>query len=171
MLTKSKVKAILSGQTVAAQKVYEAIPVAQSWETTAIVTEVHRLGYGLDYRTIAGCINTLIRAGLAREIGKGNFIREKVKPDAEPCEPIKNVPSLVSIPTGDAMLMQVKPTEKTAIDRLLELSIKATAIAKQVQELAAEISDCAVVVETQMNTESEEIKKLRTLREVLKNLN
>jgi hypothetical protein len=79
MMSQARFNRIDSGLTSTARKVYNAVPLQESWSAQQIVAELKRGGVTHNFAIIVGCLNSLIQAGIVRETDKGMFCREPIK--------------------------------------------------------------------------------------------
>lgn len=173
-----------SGLSSAAQKVYEVVPIAESWTSKRINVELQRCQINMNPQIVAGCLDTLLRTGLVVEPVRGEFRREKVreaaaKPDPMPAPIIEQhqeeteVKNITPTVTPKA---HPKPAPN-ALDSLGELAQRAAQMAiiiadlqVQVKKLADQIGDSAVELQTQIEAKDEQLKGLKQLQAVLKSL-
>ena len=184
-------KSVLSNMTAAAQKTYAAIPAHSAWTHDEINIELKRLGSHMEYRTMQGCINSLIGAGLVREVaggGKGpHFLRAEVR--GKPTKPLKaQEEEAIEQPTEDEVTTmanlhrptqaqaqaqapaQVAPAVKNPVDMLGELAAKTRALSAQLNSLAMEIDSAALAAQDYVEHSDKDTDKLRQLQALLKGL-
>lgn len=162
MMSESRFRQVMAGTTTVAKKVYEAIPASDQWGYQQIVAEVSRLGYGIDYRTIQGCINSLIQAGLVQETEKGMFRRQPIRPKTEPTSD-QMATTQPTQPTGQA-------AQKDAIDILGSIADKLRSLSKTTSSLADEVDKAALDISEQISMKEAGADKLKQLKELLKEL-
>lgn len=176
MMSQARFNAIYSGQTAIAKKVYDAVPIADTWSIPQIIGELERTGFRHEYRSVAGCLATLLNAGLVQDTGKGRFCREPIRektptPKEESMKPAPVPPVAVSIaPVSLASLAAQSAPSKSPIDRLGELAARVTAMAISLKDLAAEISDAAIDAEAQFEQNETAMAKVKQLQSILKSL-
>ena len=172
-------KSVLGNMTTAAQKVYAAIPAFDSWTHDEINAELKRLGSHMDYKTMQGCINSLMGAGLVRELaGTGKrhrFSRMEVrgKPtktlDEQETEAVTEPPK--EEPMTTLVIATTKITEtKNPVDLLGDLAVKARSISTQLLALANEIDPAAIAAQDYVEHSDKDTEKLRQLQSLLKGL-
>lgn len=190
----ARYKSLMAGMTSAAKKVYEAVPMQDQWSTAQVLAELKRADVGIDYRVVAGCLDTLVKAKLVRETGKDSFQRESVRglaereaqaaaaeiavadiaveqdePEAvqEPEQPQQqeSIMAKINQPAAKGMDKAVNP-----LDRLGSLATRVATMAKDLSELASDISDAAVDIQSQIDTNEANVAKLRQLQQLLKSL-
>jgi hypothetical protein len=185
MMSDARFKVIYQGLTSAAKKVYEAIPINDMWTTSQIVTEITRSGSSMDYHIAAGCINSLIGAGLVCEPKRAHFIRTSIRIKATTAprtakeqadqfvaetiakvlpEPATPAPTEKTMPTTDAK-------KQTPIDILSALSARALRISDDMKRLAVDIDNGALQIEDQMQADAQALQKLKQLQTLLQSLN
>ena len=79
-----------------ARKVYEAVPMSESWDIPKIVKELKRHGHTADFQTVGSSLRLLEDQKLIKEPIRGQFIREKIKES-----------KVVSLPKGAAFSMDL----------------------------------------------------------------
>lgn len=180
MLSEAKRDRILQAQTSTARKVYDAIPISEPWTMPKIVGELERRGVVMDYAILIGCINTLIRNGLASEPERKTYIRTPVRAkavqaivssvmggddDDEANEEITDMPPTTTAQQGRHQTRAVSP-QVAAIDRLGALAAKATAMAEDLRRLSGEIETVALEIAEQIadvEAKAEKLRKFQTL--------
>lgn len=175
MLSRAKAETILQTQTAAAQKTYAAVPVSEPWTVNKIVSEMHRAGHGADFKVIGGCLNSLISAGLVKELSKGEFLRAPIRemplPAAEP-ETVtfteeKSMPKKSPTP---ALADESKSAKKSAIETLADMSLQIQALSGQLQSLARAVADNAIEIEIEIEAYRANSAKLQQLQTLLKSI-
>lgn len=139
MLSPIKFRTALAGMTSVAQKVYEAVPIQETWPNSSIHTEMKRRGMSYDYSVLGGCLKTLVQAGLIKESTQG-FTRVAVKQETE---------------------KMPKTTSASLPDQLGQLASSLRNVADQMDEIALEI-------EEQLSSNTNAAKKLQALQAALK---
>lgn len=141
---------LLSGQTTAARKVFEAVPIREAWPATQIHTALQRTTRStMDFKIVQGCLNSLISSGLVTEPRRGFF--ERVKPREQVLKPMSEKTDDKNGNTSEAVQM------------LLEL-------ADQASQLSDNLHAAAAVIEEEHTQNAESLRKLEQLRSLLKNL-
>jgi hypothetical protein len=176
-MNQKKQMELLSRQTSLAQKVFDATPIQEPWDVSAICRELYRLHHsGASHRTIYGCLSALDGAGLVREVQKGMFVRVAVKAAVdkidEPDQEMEQEVLTTKSNTTDVMEGSQIPQTLAAdpIERLGDLAIKAKALSAQVQQLSSEIEDVAIEIELQHEQAVKDSKTLKQLQELLKGI-
>lgn len=167
MISQARFHAIFSGLSSIARKIYEVVPIATSWTIPQIIAELQRQGISQDGRIAGGCLNTLLLAGLVHEPIKGYFRREAVRPAAPKLIPPKKEIMKPSIAVKAAMVVS---DQQNNVDKLGKLAERLMLMAAGMKELAAEISDLAIDIETRQEGDAEDLQKLKTLQSLLKSL-
>lgn len=179
----ARFQALLAGQTGAAKKVYEAVPISEAWATSQIVTELRRLGStSMEHHIARGCLRALSDGGLILEQPKGQYRRRPVRP-AQIHPVLASDPVVTNAPIPltpiDAIVMSIRPTspEKTAaqkaatasaIDKLTALSGRAIDLGVELQKLARDIDTAALEIEEQVQNAGAAGAKLRQLQALLR---
>lgn len=164
-MSQSRFDQIFTGQSSIAKKVYEAIPIAESWSVRNVMAELARQGTNQDQRTVMGCIDGLKRAGLVNELVRGEFRREGIK--AEPAKTItmKAVKAEIPVPQIVVPMDIVAP-----MDILGSLAARAVALGDMAKQLADDIGDAAIEIQQQIETSDADTKKFRQLQALLKGI-
>jgi hypothetical protein len=175
MMSQARFNSVYSGLTAIAKKVYEAVPIAETWSIPQIIGELERTGFRHEYRSVAGCLATLLNAGLVQETSKGKFcrepIREKTIAPKEEAMKAAPVPAVAVSPAPAVRAAVAVPApQKSPIDRLGELAARVAAMAGSLKELASDISDAAIDVEAQVEQNEAAMAKVKQLQSILKSL-
>lgn len=164
MISSARFKQIHNGMTALAQKVYAAVPISEPWSTSYIHSEMLRNGGSTkDFRTVAGCLNSLIEAGLVLEPVRGTFIRSQVKEkptNTVTAETLKEPMS--STPTAKI--------EKSPVAILSGIAGRAKAASEVLRKLADDIETAALEIEENNTARDADISKLKQLQQLLKGL-
>ena len=169
----ARFKAIHHGMTAVAKKVYEAVPMSEAWSHSQIHTEIHRLGYGVQYNIMSGCLNSLIGAGLVIEPSKGHFKREPVREPAIqlPSKPVTPPPQTTpqpEEPMANTAITTTPPKAIAPLDRLMTLASRAVDLSKAAKTLANDIDDAAIAITQEIAATDAQYVKLRQLQALLK---
>lgn len=168
-MSQTRFDAIFSGQTSIAKKVYEAVPIAESWTTRKIMAEMQRLGISQDQRTVAGCLENLRKSGLVNELMKGEFRREGIKEiGIKAVEQKEKEPAVVTIAKPPIAILTTAPL--SPMDILGALAVRAANLAGMASELASDISDAAIDVQQHIENNDADTKKLKQLQSILKSI-
>ena len=133
------------------RKVYEDTPIGTTWSTSAICTELFRLGTRSDLKVVAGCLAGLVLDGLVREPSTGLFSRVNVRA-------IKATMSN-PVPAFD----EPKPAVLSPSEKLAELSMRLV-------DLAAEIDRVNIEYRNLIEAISADSRKLKALQSTLSSL-
>ena len=163
MMKESRMRVLLSAQTVIAQKVYGAIPIQEEWDIKAICTELVRSGFQHDKRIINGCVNSLIASGLVIEKSRGKYQRIPVKPEKE------NVPTTTET-TKPLTPKNTSPEKAPAIDRVCEISSHFIKLAASMKSLADDLETAAIELADQQQRSEDDVAKLKQLQQLLKSI-
>nr|WP_230961686.1 hypothetical protein [Burkholderia thailandensis] len=162
-------QSILRGMPSVAQKVFEFVPIQESWTTKQIVAQVKATTKAqIDSRTADNCLARLKDAGLVREVTRGEFRRVRlatcgVEADAVD-EAELETSALVSEAPGK------RDSTASPIDLLSGIANRLTVTVESIREIAAEIETAALVIEEQQAANGREADKLRQLQALLKTL-
>jgi len=141
-------RAIVESQTGIAKKVLAAVPIQSPWEVRKIVAEIARTGPMPDKRIVEGCLRSLCDSGLIRESPFGFFQRIEIKE-----EPI----------------VQQKTEEKKPKDPSKVFN-RLNNVVNLLKTIINELEEIALTVEEQRTESSEEAKKIKQFKELLKEL-
>lgn len=143
------------GLSAVAKRVYEAVPISESWSAQQIKAELDRRGAGVskDARVFGGCLCDLVARGLVSEAPHGMFRRVKVSlREAQPPQQKEQVVQSVQ---------KSQPPAKSALDRL-------SALATQLKAIAGELETVALEMEDERAVDAEGRKRLEQLQQLLK---
>lgn len=153
-MTPEKQRQKLQGQTSIAQKVFEFVPIAESWGMSQIATAMYTATRSrIDPRILGGVMVALKNAGLVRESAGSTYRRE----------PINNKEAAPVTTTPKTHPPAAPAAPSSAIDLL-------AGIAKSMRALAGEIESAALAIEEGQSKTTEEVQKLRQLQALLKGL-
>lgn len=180
MISRARLDVLLSGLGASPKKVYDVVPMAESWPISKVISEMQRVGISIDYRVVGGCLDTLVRAGLICEPKRGEFRREPIRPTPTPKNesPMNNKTAIPTKPPTRTVTPPIEPaadTEPSAspatpMDILGGLAVRAAAIGSAVKELADDIANAAIDIQQVVELNSGELAKLRQFRALLKSL-
>lgn len=168
-----KFKSIYNGLTVAQKKIYEATPIAESWDAIKIKMEIARTRTPIETRIILGCLSGLVACGLVKEHPKGMF--QRVPVDAKQAALIEESAenSEGENEQEEGQMAETKQTKTEALDpieRIGRLTAKCQNILVLVKELASDIETVAIEVQETFSCRDVEVAKLKQLQQLLKSL-
>lgn len=178
MMNQARFNSVYNGLTSIAKKVYEAVPISEPWDTKKIVSEIHRCGTNPDPSIIAGCLNSLIAAGLVHEPSAKMFVRVpvKAKPTREapadqenprPAPVTNEIPATVTTKQPQAKQSE-QPTD--ILEKMSALAGRVNHVRAYLDQLASDIETTALEIEEQMAQREKDMAKLRQLQALLKDL-
>ena len=171
MLSEARRKRMLDAQTSTAQKVYGIVPHEDVWTQQQCASELVRIGAAIDFKILLGCLDTLVRAGLIREVGRGRFVREQVRKRApEAAKPIALETEGEIILNADVKTEVKKMPPIEAIDQLANIAAQMKIAGNSLLALSRQLDDVALDIEAKAAKGGEDIQQLRLLRETLKGL-
>jgi hypothetical protein len=133
-VTPEKQRQKLAGQSAIAQKIFDCVPIKQGWISHQIAAEVRRLtGTSPEIRTVVGCLNKLVDAGLVRHL-HGEYRREPVGA-AAPIKKKEQEPMAEKKPTSAA------PGSISVLELLGAMSEKLRGFANELDAIAVQIED------------------------------
>jgi hypothetical protein len=167
MLSQTRFKQLHSTLNAPVKKVYEAVPLSEVWNTTQIIGEISRLGYSMrDPKAIIGCLDTLKRHGLITEPERGSFVRVEVRETVT-----HNTFDKFLEETKEKTMATSKPVtqiKQSNLDRLINLSEKASGLALQMKSLASDLENVSLEIEAEIQENVISAQKLKQLQELLK---
>jgi hypothetical protein len=160
-MTPDKQKQKLAGQTAIAQKVFQAVPIAEAWAVAQISQALHRTtGARLDRHTLQGCLRALADSDLIRSTEHGS-LHQRVAVSAAQSTPPKTKESTVTQPAKPAVTQQSAPA--SAIDVV-------GAATKKIRAIADELDAWALAHEEEKSRTTGEVDKLKQLKALLKEI-
>ncbi|WP_321953124.1 hypothetical protein [Paraburkholderia bannensis] len=161
-MTPAKYQAALCGQSAIARKVLEIVPIKEAWSRTEIAATLKRVTKSTpDTAVIDGCLARLKDAGLIRERSAGVYQRIEIR---------EKEAAIVATAIEVKPRLQANEQPAAPIDVLGRLSSRVRELATQMVVLASDIETAALTIEQANESSSDEIGKLRQLRDVLKSL-
>lgn len=174
MMSETRYRAVSSGLSSIARKVYDATPISEAWTMAKIMSELMRIGTPVTHKVVGGCLSTLISAGLVTEPERGVFVRAPIRQTKTAQDPeIKTVAAIAAPQPITKEPELPAPTTKPAqnpIDKLSALSARVEMFACQIKELANDITSVAIEIEEQTANDKADLEKLRQLQNILKGL-
>ncbi|MCO6057327.1 hypothetical protein NG726_11660 [Pseudomonas sp. MOB-449] len=165
-MTPAKQETLMQGQSGIAKKVYECVPIAESWSSFQVMTAMRNLtGSTPDSRIVSGCLSTLVDSGLVKKSGRDQYQRIPVEQKQKPEEPKMTAPA-----KKQSEVSAVPVRKATPLEMLGELAGEIVGMAEHMKRLAARVEDVALAVEQDRESHSEELGKLRQLQALLKDL-
>lgn len=166
MMSKPRFDALHTGLSAVAKKVYAAVPLADCWPLSKIAGEIVRNGSGVEYRILAGCLNTLKTNGLITEPHQGFFKREPVK-----AEKVEQKQAVEPKEEKATEMKQTTTKQRTgALDRLGDLSQRVAVMANDLKALAGDIADATIDMQAEIEANAENLSKLKQLQSLLGSL-
>jgi hypothetical protein len=154
-VTPEKQRQKLAGQSAIAQKVFQSVPVADAWSHHQIAAEMRRsVGSAMDIRTLLGCLNTLVDAGLVRRQFGATFIRAAVSAAAE--EKQKEIK-----PMAGKKEPAAAPVLSSALDVLGNLS-------QRLRDLAQELDAAALVIAEGQQADAQLAERYKQIQSLLR---
>lgn len=168
---------LLSGQPAVAKRVFDAVPIAELWQTIDIYNELRRAGKARDVKSVEGCLNRLKESGLVLEPIRGHWRRVKVHEIDKPTPSTTPDPEPTMNTTPNPIPVPVKPVKPTtaqpvpakpvcALDYLAPLAARVNKMAADLKELSSAIETAALEIEQHVSdsaTAAQTLAQLRTL--------
>ena len=164
-MTPEKQKQKLAGHTAIAQKIFQAVPVAEAWTVGQVAAALHRAtGSRIDQHTMLGCLRAMADAGLVRTTGRGMlFQRAPVSTPAADAATDKTKDVTVTQTANLAAAPTPVPTPASAIDVI-------GAATKKIRAIADELDAWALACEEEKSRVAGEVDKLKQLKALLKEI-
>jgi hypothetical protein len=153
----------MQGQTGIAKKVYECVPINESWQAFQICAALKKMtGSTPDFRVFTACLSDLADVGLIKKVGGDRFqrVQEAAKPEKEKHMAVAKISTPKSA------------NEKTAsaMDALGDLAGEIIGMAEHMKRLAKRVEDVALAVEQEREANAGSVEQLRQLKTLLKGL-
>ncbi|MGW8466529.1 hypothetical protein [Pseudomonas sp. CLCA07] len=161
----AKQQNMLAGQSSLARKVFQVVPIQESWSAHDIFNSLMAAeATGAQFPAIRRGLGELKESGLIREPVNGHFQRTAITIKS-PRE------QSMSKPTQSAT-MTIQKAETSALDTLAMLSGEVIHFAEEVgqrmKKLAARIEEVALSVEAERESTAESLEKFKLLQSLLK---
>lgn len=179
-MNQARFQSIFNNLTVIAQKVFSAVPIADTWNAVEVHQELVRQGRARDFKTTQGCLASLVESGIVVEPERGAFRRAKMRVKAmdDLKEIVPSPPTPASMPLKEQPIMPTVPHSPdagaaklhTPLDRLSLLSGRVQQMMAGLQALADDIETAALEIADQMAENEENARKLKQLQALLKSL-
>lgn len=168
----AKKQALYQGLTAVAKRVYDAVPIGETWTAHQVTAEMRRVsGHSPEHKVVAGCLGNLVQIGLVQEQSRGSFQRVAVRAPRRDEDPIKVVAALappVQPYPAQAPMTVSTPKDKTAIDKLSDLAERVGALAASCKQISDEMLAVGIQLEQEGKENSAALEKLRQLRDIFK---
>lgn len=176
---------LLSGNTTVARKIFEFVPITDSWNPSEIATAMKRsTGSMQDIRTIDACLRALVDSGVVVETpNRGFFRRKPVRvPDEHGVTSTHGVTSIappaVAIvrtatpPTPPTPAVEITPLETLALlaKRVRRVREMALAVSDECGEICTELEDVAIQIEQERDADRVKNAKFGELQALLKSM-
>jgi hypothetical protein len=171
VLTKDKVELLLKQQSSIARKVFDSVPIEQSWTVSFIMNDMARRGISAkEPKTVTGCLNTLMSCGLVCEPSTGKFVRTKTKEEYVPPKE-KVLPTPKAVKEIDVIATPLIKVEKSDPSQLIaDIAIRLMEISSQLQAVTKDAEKFVSEADRWMAEKESEYESLRNLKQLLKGL-
>jgi hypothetical protein len=168
-MTPARHNAILSGLTLVATKVFNAVPIIEAWTVNQVISELQRQGQSVrEHRVVAGCLASMKESGVVTEPEPGYFRRVAVRErSTTKPQPVAKVPPQEQELKLDIAAPSAPAKKPGQLDRLGAISAELRQQAKQLTQLADRIDAAAITTEEEIAALGEDSKKLRALQSIL----
>lgn len=154
-----RVDKILAGESSLARKVYDSVPIRDTWSVAQIINDMRRQhGNTVTKSLVEGCLKALRQRNLIKESRPGFFIRAKVTISTK-----KDTDTVTIRSEKTASTETFTPTEQTPMEKLGVLADMARELSTALDEVAVELDDF-------LKEKSAENDKLSQLRALIKEL-
>ena len=166
-MSESRVAQLLAGQSSIARKVFQHVPIQDSWSTH----DIHSAAMAANSTTVSSyavrrALGELNEAGIIREPVGGKFQRDAFSPKS------KKEPAMPKVANDTAV--SIKKPQVGALDALALLSGEVVSLADELgnrlRKLAGRIEEVALSVEAEREGNAESLKKLKQLQSILKSI-
>lgn len=144
-----------------ARKTYDSTPIEEAWFYQDIHNDMTRCGHNVDQRTVRGCLNSLIAAGLIVETTTNHFKRVPVRNKTTKTE-VPKEPAMQQA-TTQAPTTKAEPKESPKLSTLERLS----AVTKQMRVIADEIDSIALDFDAQLVEKDAQLAQFNQLKTLL----
>lgn len=179
-MTPARAEALLRGQSSTARKLFEVVPVMEAWAVDDIRAELMRSGKvgTIERHATLACLRDLVDAGLIGEPTR-EWFRSRVR---MPKEPQKPRPVAAPAITYSEPVMQAAttaaPEKKTnTLDTLADLASGLGGVVNDlrnsiigVQQIAKQLEDVAMAIETERQVDARQLAKLGQLQALLRDI-
>ena len=150
------------------KKVFEAVPISELWLTAQIAAEVERVhGTRPEHSAVNGILDHLKTQGLVREPRHGHF--QRVTSRKSPT--LKSIASWPDDkPPNSSSEKQEDQPPLSETDELLSIAVDLRKLGDRAKKLAEQIDDAVLDLVAKDERSEAELKKLRQLQQILKNL-
>lgn len=161
----TKQQKLLASQSALALKVFDCVPINESWDTSQIMSELRRTnGSAASVNTVRACLGALEDQRLVRQTSRNQFQRHEVK-NNEPKE---------SKPVRETILIAQPQPAPTSMEMLTELAEEVVAMAEdfstRLKQLAYRIENAALAAEQEREAIAAKLATLSQLQTLLKTL-
>lgn len=168
---------LLGGQTAMARKVYEAVPIQETWTVARIMAELSRLTYQMPVRNVQGALRALVEAGLIREPERESYKRVGVREsdndndedDEMKTETAVGVAMKEALSKSDVGGLKTAPAPatKSPMEVLADLATRTKQLQHLLGELASDIETAALDVQQQVDVGAEEREQIETFKKLM----
>ncbi|WP_124520111.1 MULTISPECIES: hypothetical protein [unclassified Burkholderia] len=161
-MTPAQREAIVRDLSTQARKVFEFVPGAAAWTSQQIMGCMYDTTKSrMELRAVAGCLASLVDAGIVKETSRGHFQRSKVsvsrpQPVADAGQPATPVVEPVAV--------------SEPIDVLSGILGRLSRVAADIHAIASDLETAALRIDEQRENREREVGKLRQLQALLKEL-
>lgn len=168
-MTPARAERLVRELTNVQAKVFHAVPVREAWPDHVIMQELRRQGSNLAMDIIRGCLETLRRQNLVREVEPRQFqqINHHERADGSP----KDTADMAS---PENTTTTHRPSAATAVAANSPAAIKLSALDRlarvsvSLHSIASELEDIAIQVDEDLRDSGKESEELRQLRDMLR---
>lgn len=166
-MSESRATQLLAGQSSTARKVFQHVPIQESWS----VHDIHSAAMAANSTTVSSyavrrALGELEEAGIIREPVTGKFQRDAFTP--------KPKKELTMPKVANETVVSIKKPQVAALDALASLSGEVVSLADEIgnrlRKLAGRIEEVALSVEAEREGNAESLEKLKQLQSILKSI-
>lgn len=175
LMNEARFSALYKGLSEKAKKVYQVVPISESWTLSQMMMELNRISPGQNHnqRSVGFCLGSLKDVGLIKEVSGDKWIRVPVRAKVTMNDEAEERPTITKEEAVSKETPQTTKTvkeESTPLERIGELSSQVITIIQSLHKLAADIDAAAIEVEEQIEKIKRDSVRLKKLQEIFKDL-
>lgn len=162
-MTPARQEALVQGLNGVARKVFDCVPIAETWRPLQVMGEMRRLtGSTPDVQIVSGCLTKLVDAGLIKKCGRDGYQRYPTEQKLKSKEQMMTTPTPVQQPEQKA--------ETLPLEMLGELAGEIVGMAENMKRLAKRVEDYALALEHGREATARSLEGYRQLKALLKGI-
>jgi hypothetical protein len=174
-MNETRFSAIYKGLGEKTKKVYQVVPISESWSLGQMMVELNRSspGHNHNQRSVGFCLGSLKDVGLIKEVPGDKWIRVPVRAKVAMNEEVECSDTTAkeeAMPNETPQPAKAAKEESTPLEKIGELSSQVINIIQSLHKLAADIDAAAIEVEEQIEKIKRDSIRLKKLQEIFKDL-